>query len=178
MSKKYLVVLTGPVAGGKSSTAVSLAGIGSGRGLVTAAVDLDVVHRMICTDNTEESTDAWMIARRACGAIAESFFSSGLDLVVLEGWHFTSEAWEELLTCVRSDVDIRFFSLVVSREETVRRAKLDPAWDPPSEWVERMNDKFMRSMDFLKGASTCIETDGLSLEKVAERIADEVLGGS
>ena len=90
MSKQYLIVITGPVGGGKSTTAVSLAACLRNRGMTTAVVDLDHLYRM-----GRQHPDKWdepeisLAALRASGALADSFFASGLDAVVVEGEVFT-----------------------------------------------------------------------------------------
>ena len=177
MSNQHLIVITGPVGGGKSTTSVALAACLRSRGLRPAVVDLDDVYCMADpggNDFAEE--DTWSAARRACGALAESFFASGLDAVVVDGKLFSAEEWNELQTCVPPQADVRFFTLVVSFEETFRRAQGDPDRQNTTEvWYKRMHDKFISSLDFLRETSGCIEADELPAEKIAAWIADRLL---
>ena len=68
MSNQHLIVITGPVGGGKSTTSVALAACLRSRGLRTAVVDLDDVYCMALQGNDFAEEDTWSAARRACGA--------------------------------------------------------------------------------------------------------------
>ena len=126
---KKLVVITGPLAGGKSTAAVAIGKYLRRKGQVTAVVDLDDMY-LIGKQKNDDRWDepaVWSAARRACGALAGSFFSSCYDVVVVEGGDFkTNEELRELRACIQPNVDIRHFTLVVSWEESYRRAKGDP----------------------------------------------------
>ena len=173
MPKQHLLVITGPVGGGKSATGISVARCLRSRGLTAAVIDLDDVYCMGRQVDEFRDDNTWAVARRACGALAESFHASGLDAVIVEGEFFSAEEWKELRTCVPPHVDIRFFTLVVSRDETFRRARGDPnRVDMDEGWYGQMHDKFVSSLEFLRKVSVCVETDGHRVEHVAALITD------
>ena len=173
MPKQQIVVVTGPVGGGKSTTSVALAACLRRRGLRTALVDLDDVYCVASQGDDFGEEDAWAAARRACGALAESFFASGLDAVVVDGEFFSAEEWNEFQACVQPQVDVRLYTLVVSFEETFRRAQGDAnRQDTPEAWYKQMHVKFTSALGFLRGASFCIAADELPVEQIAALIAD------
>jgi shikimate kinase len=180
VSRHKLVVITGPVGGGKSTTAVALGRCLRRRGQTTAVVDLDDMYLMGKQKNDDRwwtESETWSAARRACGALAESFFASCYDVVVVEGGDFeTSEQWKELRTCIQPNVDIESFTLVVSWEETFRRAKGDPNRHPATSAVyKKMHDNFISKLPFLRDVSECIDADNLKPEQIATHIAERVL---
>ena len=180
MSMHHLIVVTGPVAGGKSSSAASLAACLRTRGVTTAVVGLDELYLMgrQHPDKWDEP-EIWLAGLRAAGTLAESFYASGLGAVVVEGEVFTEQEWRNLRTSVRPDVDVNFFTLVVSWEEVLRRRKADPTrppLKPGAPWLKRMHEKFLRSLGFLRDVSVCIDADTCDLDQRAALMADEVLG--
>ena len=138
-------------------------------------VDLDDVYCMARRGDDFREEETWAAARRACGALAESFFASGLDAVVVDGEFFSVEECNELQTCVQPQADVRFFTLVVSFEETFRRAQADPnRQDTSVVWYKRMHEKFISSLGFLRDTSGCIEASELSVDQIAALIADRL----
>ena len=179
MSKLCLVVIGGPVGGGKSTTAISLAAHLRSHDITTAVIDLDDVYRIgrQLQDRLWNEPDVWAAARRGCGALAESFFGSGYDVVIAEGGDFdTIEACKELRTSVQSPVDIRFFTLVVSWEETFRRAQSDPNRNivTKSGLIKNQYDHFISSMPFLRDISDCIDADNLEPDQIAAYIGQAI----
>ena len=169
------MVITGPVGGGKSATSLALAACLRSRGSRTAVVDLDDVYCMALQGDDFGEEDTWAAARRACGALAESFFASGLDAVVVDGEFFSAEEWHELQTCVQPQTDVKFFTLAVSFEETFRRAQGDPnRQDALEVWYKRMHEKFISSLGFLRDTSGCIAADELPVDQIAALIADRL----
>ena len=57
------------------------------RGQTTAVVDVDDMYIMgrQKSDDSWNEPETWSSARRACGALAESYFASGYDVFVVEG---------------------------------------------------------------------------------------------
>lgn len=180
MSANNLVVITGPVGGGKSTTAIALGRYLRRYGKTTAVVDLDDMYLTgkQKEDDRWDEPAVWSAARRACGALAESFFASRYDVVVVEGGDFiTSEEWQELRTCIQPGVDVLFFTLVVSWGETFRRAKGDSNRNIASKaGYKKMHDNFISKLPFLKDVSECIDADDLEPEQIAAHIAERVLG--
>ena len=174
MTTTSLIVITGPVGGGKSTTAIQLATCLRERGLTTAVVGLDDVYLMASQRHWAEQ-DAWTAARRGCGALADSFFASGFDAVVVEGGVFdTQEVWSDLRESVKSQVNVTFWTLVVSWEETLRRTAGDPNRRTLNEkFLKLQHEEFTSALRFLRDASECIETDQLAAVEVAKLIADE-----
>ena len=80
-----LIVINGPIGAGKSTVARDLAEELRQRGHSAAIFDLDVLYLMMSSINHMGDQDAWLRARRAAAALTDSFFSSGLEVVIVEG---------------------------------------------------------------------------------------------
>jgi predicted kinase len=123
-----LVVISGPIASGKSTIARGLARELERHGVTTAVVDLDLLYHMQAHTRADPNGDAarWQAARRAAAAIAESFLRDGIAAVVVEGSFQDADSREALAASLRSTGDAFFVTLRVSYEEALRRAMADP----------------------------------------------------
>jgi adenylylsulfate kinase-like enzyme len=120
-----LIVISGPIASGKSAVARAVAEEFEQRGRSAATIDLDVVYEMLEHSTGRKDNDAkWLAVRRAAAALTDSFLAQGAE-VVIEGEFLTSEDRDAYLRYVRTDVQPRFVTLTVSVEEAVRRAEAD-----------------------------------------------------
>jgi shikimate kinase len=180
MKENTMVVITGPLAGGKSTTAVALGKCLRRNGKRTAVVDLDDMYLMSKQkdDGKWNEPEVWSAARRGCGALAESFYSSSYDIVVVEGGDFkTSEELRELRSCLQLDVDVKHFTLVVSWEVSFWRAQGDPHRHiADTAGYKKLHDHFISRLPFLRGVSDCIDADDLNPDQVVAYIAQKVLG--
>ncbi len=86
-----LIVINGPIGAGKSAVAQALAATFRRRRLAAAVIDLDVLYMMVDGNKPMASASAWLRARRAAAALTDAFFSSGVDLVVVEGPFWNQE---------------------------------------------------------------------------------------
>ena len=84
---------------------------------------------------------------------------------------------EQILTTIKSDVIVRFFTLVVSYDEMILHVKGDPSREPIRSEVgyKKMQATFLSQIPFLREASECIEADDLTLDQITEYIAGRVL---
>jgi adenylylsulfate kinase-like enzyme len=122
-----LIVITGPIASGKSTVALEL---GRELGLVgvrTAVVDLDLLHDMLATGGPESDADRWALARRAVAALANAFLAGGVAVVIADG-SFNAMADREVFERdLGMGVEPRYVTLRVTYEEALRRAQGDQA---------------------------------------------------
>ena len=65
------------------------------------------------------------MARRGAAALADVFFASKTDVVIVEGSFFIADEYSELSEPLVSEVEERFVTLVVSFEEVWRRVRGD-----------------------------------------------------
>ena len=162
-----LVVLTGPIAAGKSAV-----GVGVARRVRGAVIDLDRVYEMLSGDPKADEA-VWSRARRLAGATASALFDEGLEVVVVEGEIWTAAQRAELLARVPPAARIHWFTLTVAFPEALRRAQADPtrgrSRDPA--FLRAQLDAFERALPWLRQASEVLATDALAEPELVERVA-------
>jgi cytidylate kinase len=93
-----LIVISGPIASGKSAVARALAHECEGRGRSAAWIDLDVVYEMLEHSTDRKDDDAkWLAARRAAAALTDSFLAHGAEVVIVDGEFLTAEVRDAYL---------------------------------------------------------------------------------
>jgi hypothetical protein len=171
MSRNLLILITGPIGGGKSSTAVAIAGLYRAKGIAAASVDMDDIYLTIRPDFSPEG---WGETRRGAGALADQFMADSHDIVIVEGGDFkTEEEFTKLEQRVkRAERKLRI-TLLASYEEVRRNIIADPNRDvepPVKPW--RNYERFLQVLPYLRNHTVVIETAGLSLADVAQQVYD------
>ena len=179
MTERLLVVLTGAVGAGKSTTALALAIHIRSLGRTAAVVDLDEVYCMVRQHEGFDEPAGWDAARRGAAALADSFFASGLEVVVVEGGFFTPDERRQLRDSLGSKVEEEYFTLLVSYEEALRRARGDPrrgaSRDP--KFLKWLHDNFVKALPYLESASVLVRADDRTPKELAALMVDAVLAG-
>jgi adenylylsulfate kinase-like enzyme len=122
-----LIVITGPIASGKSTVAREVArelGLASLRADV---IDLDLVHDMLVADGSAGGDASWGDARRAAAALASAFLADGLAVVIAEGSFNATGDRDTFEKSLGDGVEPRYVTLRVTYEEALRRVQGDPA---------------------------------------------------
>ena len=112
MTDSQLIIITGPIDAGKSSTAIAVAELLRAEGIAAATIDLDDIYLMIRPDFTPEG---WCETRRGAGALADRFLVDGHEIVIVEGGDFRTE--EEF-----SEVE-----QLVTRAESILQIQISPS---------------------------------------------------
>jgi hypothetical protein len=149
MRKSQLVIITGPIGGGKSSTAIAVTRLLRAEGIATATIDLDDIYLMGRPDFTPEG---WGATRRGAGTLANQFLVDGHKIVIVEGGDFRTEGeFSEMVRCVpRADRVIRI-TLLVSYEEVRRNVIADPNRDRvPSANPGRFYKRYIEALPYLR----------------------------
>lgn len=123
MSK--LLVISGPIAAGKSTFASALAATFRKSGRSVAVVDLDRLYMMLDDPAPMSDPSHSREARRAAAALTDHFVLDGIELVILEGTFWTMSEREELTAALTTLVQPVFVTLHVSVEEALRRVQAD-----------------------------------------------------
>jgi predicted kinase len=126
VTQRTVIVITGPIASGKSTVARILARELVGRDVRSAVIDLDIIDDMLSADGPTSDPATWTFARHAAASLANTFLSDGVAVVIADGsFNQASDraAFEQHL-----DVGISplYVTLTVSFEEALRRAQRDP----------------------------------------------------
>jgi len=158
--KPLLIVITGPVGGGKSSTAQALSRVLQGNSLV-AVIDLDHVYGFARQADEPDDDVAWQRARRGAAGLAMAFFDAGLSMVIVEGEFFTAEELNALLASIPASVARRVITLQVSYTQMWARVQGDPSRDMSKNptFLQAMSVKFEEALPFLRQVSTVIDAD-------------------
>jgi predicted kinase len=121
-----VIVISGPIASGKSTVARELA-IELERGNVRVAViDLDLVHDRLTTDEPTSTETTWSRARHAAADVANTLLNEGVAVLVAEGSFNTPGDRAEFARNLDTGVSPLYVTLRVSFEEALRRAQGDP----------------------------------------------------
>ena len=120
-----VVVISGPIASGKSTVGRAVAVELSGLGFDAAIVDLDLVYEIL-DPPLEPKTDAskWSEARRLAAQITSDLVGSR-SAVVIEGEFATESQRAEFEDALPNDLDARFVTLALDVDEAWRRASTD-----------------------------------------------------
>jgi adenylylsulfate kinase-like enzyme len=122
-----VIVITGPIASGKSTIARELAGTIERRGVRVAVIDLDVVHDGLASGGATPGETTWAAARRAAADLAVADLAAGVAVVVAEG-SFNAPADRATFADHLGGGTVPIYvSLRVSFEEAFRRAQADPS---------------------------------------------------
>ena len=170
-----LVLLTGPVGGGKTTTALALRDELRRRGHRPAVVDVDLLYLMADDGQPAfSSAETWRIAYRSAAALADLFFDSGLSVVIVEAGFFTEEERAWLCDHLRSDALRKYVTLDLSFEETLRRVTADPSDDrvaTRNPAVLRWHyDRFVEARAFLSETTAIFDAEHLTPPELAVRI--------
>jgi shikimate kinase len=177
--ERVLVVLTGPVGSGKSSTASAVATQLRALGLPTANIDLDLVYCMARQRDGFGEEDVWKVARRGAAALADVFFRSDVRAVVVEGGFFTQVERNDLIDALSTDVRVVAVTLQVSFDCALRRVQAD---SDPGRVASRnpvilrwLHDQYVAAIPYLSQCSTVVDANEVLIQDVVDRITELVI---
>jgi lactoylglutathione lyase len=125
VSPSQLLVISGPIASGKSTVAHVLATESRASGHSVADVDLDRVYMMLDDRSPMDDARTWHTARRAAAALADQFVLDGIELVIVEGTFWTQSEREEFASHLTTAANPLYVTVSVSIAEALRRAEAD-----------------------------------------------------
>ena len=173
------MLVSGPIASGKSTLSRAVADRLRRTGTPAAAVDVDLVYELLEErGHSPGEPELWRKAHRLAGRIAAALFEEGVEVVLVEGDFLSGENDAELLAS--------------ARPESVRRIVLRCSLETASARVELDDDRgISRNRNFLtghyeqiapllasrRGNEFVIDTDELPVGVAAKRAAAS-LGGT
>ncbi|QTN27361.1 adenylyl-sulfate kinase [Rhodoferax sp. AJA081-3] len=174
-NSRTLVVLTGPVGVGKSTSAHAVARHLRSAGVPVACLDLDQLYCMTRQREGFDDQDTWRIARHSAAVLTEHFFEQFANVVIVEGGFFNKTEQHQLVDALQSRPRLVFVTLHASFD-TVQGRVMDDA-DPgriaskvPA-FLRHLYAEYEAALPFLRDASTGIQADDADAEQVGRQIA-------
>jgi hypothetical protein len=169
---RRLIVITGPVGAGKSTTSLALAQALRRPDLAVAVIDLDQVYCFVRQQDGYGEPTAWVRARQGAAALADCLFNSGMSVVIVDGEFFNAEELGTLTAPIQSAVELSFFTLQLAYESNLVRVQGDPlrGGSKNPSFLAWLHTQFVQALPFLQEQSVVITTDALSRDQVVERI--------
>jgi hypothetical protein len=170
-----LVLISGGIASGKTSTANRLAAMARHRDVPAASIDMDTMIEMTAGDDWARiEVEARRFAVLMTAKHIESLLQSGVQMIFVAGSTLSPYEWDDLLAGVDSRPRHLFVLLRVSLEEAIRRAKQDP-WRTKTRNPEVLR-RLASRVDWtqIRQHHVDLVTDGLSLEDVTTILSREV----
>ncbi len=126
--RTFVVVVSGPIASGKSTLARALAiRLAESCGSMAAVIDLDLVYEMLDPARRPKDDERlWSQSRQVAGRLAAALLAEGRSVVV-EGDIATDLALGEFEAELPPDVTVRLVMLEVDFETALERARADPS---------------------------------------------------
>jgi hypothetical protein len=179
---RQLVLISGPIASGKTTAAFRLAALTREHGQRAAAIDIDELVEMVAGEDWSlVRLDDRKLAIEAAAAIADRLFDAGVALVAVAGSTLSSYEW----TCLLESLACRPTTLTVLRvslAESIRRAQSDTLRIHTVEGDSERRNFIVRLYGQISGARLTthdieIETDGRSVDEVVSLISENLRAG-
>src|SRR5262245_2787189 len=124
-TRAVVIVVTGPIASGKSTVAGALATELEVAGVRSAVVDLDVVHDQLVASGSASDQGSWTRARRETASAASAFLDDGVTVVIADGSFNRPMDRTALADHLPPGTALVYVTLQVTFEEALRRAHGD-----------------------------------------------------
>jgi adenylylsulfate kinase-like enzyme len=121
-----VIVITGPIASGKSTVARELARKLGLADVQAAVIDLDLVHDQLIAIGSPSDDSTWTLARREAATVANAFREDGLAVVIADGSFNLPSDRAAFAQHLRPGLGLVFVTLQVSFDGALRRVQGDP----------------------------------------------------
>ena len=121
-----LIVITGPIASGKSTLATAVAKRLESLDTRAAVIDLDLVHESVRADSSATGDAAWDLARRRAAALASSLLADAVVVIAEGSFNRPGNRATFARSLGPTGEPVHYVTLQVSFEEALRRAQRDP----------------------------------------------------
>ena len=174
---RTLVVLTGPVGVGKSTSANAAARDLRASGASVACLDLDQLYCMVRQRDGFDDQATWRAARQTAAVLVDHFFERVASVVIVEGGFLTEAEQHDLIDQLHSQPHTLFVTLHASFDTVHARvmADIDPhrvASKVPAFLKHLYTAEYEAALPFLRGATTCIDVENSDVEQVGKQIAE------
>jgi thymidylate kinase len=171
-NERYLIIITGPVGAGKSTTSLALAQALRRPDIAVAVIDLDQMYGFVRQQPGYGEQTAWLRARQGAAALADCWFATGMSVVIVDGEFFNAEELNALLAPIQSPAVHAFFTLQITYESALERVQGDPSRGDSKNpaFLKWLHSQFVQALPFLEERSIVINTDALTLDQVVARL--------
>jgi len=179
LTTPLLIMVTGPVGAGKSTTSLALAHALRHPARAVAVIDMDQLYGFVRQQDGYGEPAAWVRARHGAAALARAWFTEGIALVIVEGEFFTADELRSVVHDIPAHIPWRFFTLRLSYAQALARVQADPSRGASKDpaFLRQLHAQFAHAAPFLEAASVIVDTDGLSQDTVVARLLALIDGG-
>jgi shikimate kinase len=125
-ARPLVIVVSGPIASGKSTVAQAVADELERAGVIAPIVDLDAIHDARAGAGAAGDRGSWARARSAAAAEADAHLEAGRTVVVAEGSFNEPGDRATFVAGLPARALVLHVTLHVTYEEALRRARSDP----------------------------------------------------
>lgn len=170
-----MVVISGPIASGKSTLSRAVAVRLQERfGIESAVIDLDLIYEMLDPQGGHKAdTRTWAAARRVAGRLATALLAEG-RFVVAEG-HFAGKGeLPEFVAELPDDIDLRLVFLEVSFAKAFERASADPSRGVSKDraFLSRHYSEFVSAWG--RQDALCLDTGSATVAETADAVVESL----
>jgi adenylylsulfate kinase-like enzyme len=167
---RHLILISGAVASGKTTLALSLAGLARMRGIPAASIDIDeLVVTVAGPDWSLVTRTDRLFACELAGVLTERLFDRGERLVAIAGSTLSSYEWQHVVSNLSQAPHATYVLLHVSLDEAVRRAQQDSTGPSRNlEIVARVHSDIDWST--VRRPDIEVDTDNVSPDEMAETV--------
>jgi shikimate kinase len=169
-----VVLISGPIASGKSALGRTVAGrLDEMAGSGCAVIDLDLVYEMLDPRRRpKRDPHLWTEARRVAGGMVALLLRAGRSAVVEGGDFSTEEQLAELEHELPEDAEVRLVRLDVDFETALRRARADNSRGVSSDTAFLSNHYAEFRTDWGDRDVLKLDTGSASLAETARSVVD------
>lgn len=170
--RRRLIIMTGPVGAGKSTTSLALARALRRPDRAVAVIDLDQVYSFVRQQDGYGEPMAWARARQGAAALATACFATGMSVVIVDGEFFTHEELDAVTAPMDATIECWFFTLRLSYQRALTRVQGDPLRGASKDavFLQSLHAHFAQALTFLQAKSMVVDIEHLAPDEVVGRL--------
>jgi hypothetical protein len=169
---RLLIIITGPVGAGKSTTSAALARSLRRPDVAVAVIDLDQLYGFVRQQDGYGEPTAWARARQGAAVLANTLFNTGMSIVIVEGEFFTADELGAVTAPMEANIEHAFFTLRLSYAHALTRVQRDASRGASKDpvFLRSLHADFTQALPVLRAASVVLDTDQLAQDEVVARL--------
>jgi adenylylsulfate kinase-like enzyme len=169
-----LVVITGPIAAGKSTVASLIADALAALGRSAVLVDVDDVAAMVAGPGAA-AAGLWFAAHQAHGALVGKWMQTAVDVVIAVGPIYARREQAALLEPLPEASAVHWVVIDASVDVTLARAQADPGrgLSRQPEFHRAAHQRFRQLLPKIPAAQT-FDSERMSADQIASTVLDAI----